>query len=203
MMWKEVIKRYARQPLIDPENLYAGGDSIATLQVQISRWAKEGKLLKLAQRRYLMAEEYRRADPSPGRIANWLVYPSYVSLEYALGAYGLIPEGVFVVTSVTTKRPRHYDTPEGRFTFRHIHRKLFWGYQAAGNGENESVMAEPEKALLDFFYFLRGPLTTPRFREMRWQNVEGIRIPLLKQWANRMAHPRVTESVERFLEVIK
>lgn len=202
MKWEHVVKRYARHPLIDPEDLYAGQSSYASLQVQISRWVKEGKLEKLAQRKYVLAEAYRRIDPSQERLANWLVYPSYVSLEYALSYYTLIPEGVPVVTSVTTKRPRRYNTPSGGFMFQHIHRRLFWGYQTVNEKEGAYLIAEREKALLDFFYLLRGPLTEARFHEMRWQNTESVKIVVLKKWANRMAFPRVTRAVEQFLKVI-
>jgi hypothetical protein len=48
-------------------------------------------------------------------IANHLYGPSYVSLDYALGHYGLIPEAVRQITSVTTRRGKTYDTPLGRF----------------------------------------------------------------------------------------
>src|SRR3989338_11587014 len=45
----------------------------------------------------------RSDTPHELEIANRLYGPSYVSLEYALGFYRLIPETVYTVTSITTK----------------------------------------------------------------------------------------------------
>jgi len=53
-------------------------------------------------------------------IANQLYGPSYVSLDYALSHYGLIPEAVYQITSVTTRRSKTYDTPLGRFSYERL-----------------------------------------------------------------------------------
>jgi len=42
-----------------------------------------------------------------------LVNPAYISLEYALSYYGLIPEEAVVITAITTKKTESYDL--GRF----------------------------------------------------------------------------------------
>ena len=44
-------------------------------------------------------------------LANLIYGPSYVSYEYALTYYGLIPERVFEVTSATTQKNKMFNTP--------------------------------------------------------------------------------------------
>ncbi len=90
-------------------------------------------------------------------LANILRYPSYVSLEYAASKYGLIPEGVFAVTSVTLKTPRAYQTALGSFTYRNISEKLFFGYDYVKFVGKPVAIARPGKALFDLLYFKKFP----------------------------------------------
>ena len=60
-----------------------------------------------------------------------MVRASYVSLQAALAYYGLIPEYVPVVTSVTTARPGRWETPLGVYEFCHVKTDLLFGYQLA------------------------------------------------------------------------
>jgi predicted transcriptional regulator of viral defense system len=86
-----------------------------------------------------------------------MVHSSYVSLQSALAHYGLIPEGVPVVTSVSTARPTCWDTPLGSYEFRHVKTDWLRGYQLAELGGGQSAfIAAPEKALLDLIYLQPG-----------------------------------------------
>jgi predicted transcriptional regulator of viral defense system len=87
-------------------------------------------------------------------LANMIYGPSYISMEYALAHYQLIPEWVDVVTSVTTQKNKQFHTPVGDFTYRHLQRC----YYAMGIGitkieERQYLIAIPEKALIDKLYF--------------------------------------------------
>jgi len=79
--------------------------------------------------------------------------PSYVSLESALSHYGLIPEGVFMVTSVTTRNTANHGTSLGTFNYKHIKNNLFFGYKLIQKQDLTYKIAEQEKAILDFLYF--------------------------------------------------
>lgn len=85
-------------------------------------------------------------------IANILRYPSYISLEYALNVYGVIPEGIFSITSITTKTPRDFDNSLGSFTYRNIKANLFSGFKNLMFGNNRIKFATKAKALFDFLY---------------------------------------------------
>lgn len=84
-------------------------------------------------------------------IANTLYGPSYVSLDFALSYYGLIPEAVYEITSVTTGRAKTYDTPVGRFSYKQASLKIYpLGIASVSNESGHFfLMATPEKALCD------------------------------------------------------
>jgi hypothetical protein len=50
---------------------------------------------------------------------------SFDSLDFTLTWYGLIPERVDTVTSITTGRSRIYNTPAGRFSYTCMSEKRF------------------------------------------------------------------------------
>ncbi len=58
-------------------------------------------------------------------LANLIYGPSYISLEYALQYWGLIPERVETVTSITGKRNKFFTTPLGNFSYRYLHKSKF------------------------------------------------------------------------------
>jgi len=89
-------------------------------------------------------------------LANTILGPSYISLEYALSYHGLIPESVFQLTSVCTKRSKQYDTDLGIFSYKHIKKELFsigLKIEQARNGV--FMIATKEKALCDMIYLKR------------------------------------------------
>lgn len=134
---------------------------------QIDRWEKKGYLLKIKQGFYTLADQEVDQNFS-FLIANRIYHPSYISLEKALKYYGLIPEEVFQITSVSTKKTAEFDTPIGNFSYRHISSKLFWGYELVKVGNSKFLIAEAEKAFLDYLY-LNSRLKT-------FDDFKGIRI---------------------------
>ena len=102
----------------------------------------------------------RSSLPSEAEIANRLYTPSYLSLEYALAHYRMIPETVYSVTSVTTRTTRAF-TAEGRsYEYSRIKRKAFTGYKNLMTDAGVILIAEPEKAIVDYLYFVDLKLKT-------------------------------------------
>jgi predicted transcriptional regulator of viral defense system len=96
-----------------------------------------------------------RIDPPPEEaVANRLYAPSYVSFEYALARYGIIPESVYAVTSATTRTTREFIVSNKSFTYSHIKKQAFRGYRTEKTGGVTVLIAEPEKALVDYLYFV-------------------------------------------------
>lgn len=103
-------------------------------------------------------------------IANRIYSPSYISLESALSYHGLIPEGVYLITSVSTRKTNSFKTPLAIFGYRKIKSSLFFGYVIEVHDNRVFKIASPEKAILDLFY-LKPDLSDPSsFRSLRINN---------------------------------
>lgn len=119
--------------------------------LKISAMAKKGELMRLKRGVYVLGEAYRDRPINPVAVANMLHKPSYVSFEYALSYYGLIPERVHTITSATTCRPVEFATKLGRYSYAKIPAKAYplgidWKHDAKDGGY---LIATPEKALCD------------------------------------------------------
>lgn len=109
-----------------------------------------GLFVKLRNNYYTIKD----SNPDYSFVANKLYQPSYVSLETALSHYKIIPEVVYGTTSITTKAPREFTTPIGNFTYQHIKTGAFTGYRLQEIDRYQALVAEPEKALADYLYFV-------------------------------------------------
>ncbi len=74
---------------------------------------------------YAISPRLSGRDLQKGIIANLLYGPSYISLEYALAEYGLIPERVYKCTSVTSQKNKNFKTAFGDFNYKHLAKELF------------------------------------------------------------------------------
>lgn len=85
---------------------------------KITKLLASGNVIRIKKGLYCFGEAVQKQPLSREYLANLIYGPSYVSLEYALAFYGLIPDRVEVVTSVTTARSRTFTTPVGEFSYR-------------------------------------------------------------------------------------
>ncbi|MFH0790530.1 MAG: hypothetical protein V2A64_02765 [Candidatus Omnitrophota bacterium] len=92
--------------------------------------------------------------PSDETIANRLYAPSYISFEYVLSRYGIIPETVYTITSATTRITREFIVNNKSFAYAHIKKQAYRGYKTEKIGGMTVLIAEPEKALADYLYFV-------------------------------------------------
>jgi predicted transcriptional regulator of viral defense system len=129
-------------------------------------WQKKGYIKKLASQFYVFADK-KISESENNFIANKLFEPSYLSLESALRYYNLIPEVVFLTTSITTRKTKLIKTAAGNFQYRAIKEKLFFGYRIINLNGVAYKIAEPEKALLDFLYLRSDLKTAEDFAELR------------------------------------
>lgn len=117
---------------------------------QLSSWVKSGNIIKLKNGLYVFSDKVD--DIKNEHIAFYLYQPSYISLEWALSKYGLIPEMVYNCTSITAKPTRIFKNKFGVFSYRSVKKELFFGYEKINNDSQVYLMAEPEKALFDYAY---------------------------------------------------
>jgi len=111
---------------------------------------KKGFFVKLRNGLYTFRHHY----PSELEIANKIYAPSYVSLEYALSFYNIIPETVYSVTSVTTKTTREFVINNVSYTYSKIKKIAFTGYIKKYFNGQTALIAEQEKAFIDYLYFV-------------------------------------------------
>jgi len=87
-------------------------------------------------------------------IANKLYQPSYISFETALSHYNIIPEIVYTITSATTKRSKEIVVQNSVYKYLKIKKSLYFGYRPEKFKGKTVLIAEAEKALLDYIYLL-------------------------------------------------
>ena len=106
---------------------------------------------------------------------------------------------------MTTARPGVYQTPLGRFSYRHVSAKrYYWGYQRLTSVSGlPLVVARPEKALLDLVYLTSGGAGMDFLAELRLQNVERIDLALLDSFAQRLARPKMTRACRTITRIIR
>lgn len=145
-------------------------------RAKLTRFLKSGELIRVKKGMYLVGKDYRQNTVSLELFANKIYGPSYISLEYALAFYGLIPEHVVEVTSVTTGRKKSFTTPIGRFSYFPLPLQLYQiGYSLQPIDKNRRVlMATKEKALADLFRFRKYKIEG--LEEMKELLFEDLRI---------------------------
>ena len=87
-------------------------------------------------------------------IANGLYRPSYISFEYALAFYNLIPEMVYSITCATTKTTREFTVLDKTFCYTSIKLKAYTGYELKVLDNSKFLMADAEKAVVDYLYLV-------------------------------------------------
>ena len=127
---------------------------------KIAGLEQDGKIIRLKRGMYVVSPNVSRQILSIELIANHIYGPSYVSMHSALRYYGLIPEQVYTVTSMTTNRSRKFENAIGNFDYKTVG----WQYYSIGiiqqtvEKSYTFLIASPEKALCDII------IVTPRLR---------------------------------------
>ena len=114
---------------------------------------QKGELVRLKRGLYITAN----GKPNLFLVANHLYDPSYVSCESALRYYGLIPEHVESVISVSTLRSKEFENALGHFSYRHIPMDYYPQDICIQTEKEVSFqIASPEKALADLVILTAG-----------------------------------------------
>ena len=116
------------------------------------RWTRKGYLVRLRQGLYTFPE-YRGKPEFAAYFAGRIYNPSYISLHSALAFYGLIPEAVVQITSVTSLKTAVFRNDFGEYSYKSVRNDLMFGYvpRALADGRT-TAYATREKALLDLLY---------------------------------------------------
>jgi len=204
MKFEELLKILKGEAIFSSSILLAGNVSVNDIRKQLTRWVSGGKLIQLRRGIYAVAFPYKDMQPHPFIIANKIKKASYVSLQSALEYYGMIPEYVPVITSVTTGRAEEITTKIGRFQFRHIKKDLFWGYKETEiTSDTKVFIACPEKSLLDLLYLTPQSDNIDYIDELRLQNMGKINPEVLKDFAQRFGTSKINRAAKMIIDLMK
>ena len=136
------------------------GKTGENLNYWVKKLLKEGEIFALKKGLYVSRLYLLSLEKNPELkekyleyLANIIRYPSYISLEYALSKYGIIPEGVYSITSVTTKTGRVYKNNLGTFIYKNIKNNLFNSFKILEFEGKRIKFATKAKAFFDLLYF--------------------------------------------------
>lgn len=135
----------------DLSSVFADCVNLAT---KAKRLEQDGKIIRLKKGLYVASPRTSRVELSPFLLANHIYGPSYVSMQTALRYYGLIPEAVYSVQSMTTGVARDYENMVGTFNYIHVPTRYYnIGVTMKESSGATFMIATPEKALCDLMVF--------------------------------------------------
>ena len=165
-----IIDYATLKAILEKYNYKRINDKIENLKQQgIIKSLKKGLYVHTSMQNNIISKEL---------IANSLLSPSYISLDYALSFYGLIPEMVVDVVSITTKRAKAFKTDYGVFEYKHIKKELYpIGLKIYNANEYTFLIATKEKALCDKIFFTKNLQISSKKRMLEFL-VDDLRIDL-------------------------
>lgn len=189
MKFEDLRTLMSNRPYFRPEDLHMGGAVLPYELVQLSHWTKSGKVQRLKKGLYTLSPENRRRTLTALELADPLYRPSYISLEWALSRFGIIPEAVGTLTSVSSLKTAVFKNEYGAFTYQHVDTEFYFGFTHEVLPAPH-FLATPEKAILDFIH-LSIPRSLPITPELL---VQGYRLQNL----GRLKRKKMIEALGLF-----
>ena len=155
----------------------------------LERLVKNRVLEKIERGKFILTE----AEVNAFKLANFIYSPSYVSLESALNFHGILSQFPVEQTSVTVKKTKQKKFKDKIFSYAHIKKELFWGYEK----QDGYLMAVPEKAILDQLYLESKGLKRSSIEE--WDLVELNKKKLIDYSKNYQFNDWVIKQVNKLL----
>ena len=199
LAFKEKFKDFVAFNLSDIRKIEAAFDLR-----RLNEWQAKG-YIKMLRRGHYVFSGLEINDPVLFLLANKIYAPSYVSLEMALAYYNLIPEAVYGITSVASRKTNYFKTDFGEFIYRHIKPQLMFGYKLIGYQGKIFKLAEAEKAVLDFFYLNTHIEAKEDFEGLRFNSeefVENSDKNKFKDYLSAFENKKLAQRVNTFLRYI-
>lgn len=183
---------------------------LSNINQKVARLEQQGQLLRLKRGLYITNPTKSGLRVSTELVANHLYSPSYVSMHSALSWYGLIPERVYLMQSMTLKHSKRFENSLGVFEYIGVSRDYFpIGVQQQDIESGAFIIASPEKALCDLVYATAGVnLQTQRetqaFLEedlrMDMKDLKNFDLSILRQCANTGKKRQSLETIIKLLQ---
>jgi predicted transcriptional regulator of viral defense system len=158
------------------QDLLKKNKNYSDVRGKISRDLRDGKIVQI--KRGL----YENDKNTPGHyLASYIYGPSYLSFDYALSKYGMIPESVYkTYTSATFKKNKRktYSNVFGDFLYRDVPEGVYmFGVKAVVENGYTYHIATPEKALCDKLYTMKPVKNLEELRNLIFNDLridEGL-----------------------------
>lgn len=171
---------------------------------RLSEWQDKGYIKKIINKYYAFTDIELTEDVL-FEIANRIYNPSYISLRMALSYYHLIPESVYTITSISTRRTYAFNTDTGTFSYRTVKPELFFGFKIVRYNSGAYKIASIEKSMLDYFYLNPDIQSKQDFTSLRINRdvfQEKMNIKKMNQYLKRFNQIRLKNRVQFLLEYI-
>lgn len=175
--------------------------SSSTTKHFLENQAKQGLFIRLKQGLYTLKTDL----PSEEELANSLYKPSYISFEYALAYFNILPEMPYTITCATTKPTRLFTIDNKAFSYRTIKKEAYTGYFLEKKSDRSFYIAEPEKALADYLYFvsLRKSTYSERLlenlKDRGYYRTNGLQKEKLIEYAQLFARKKLNSFIEKII----
>lgn len=170
----------------------------------LSRWIKKGLIIRLRQGLYTFIE-YKSEPNFSLYAANRIYCPSYISLHSALSYYGLIPEAVVQIISVSTLKTASFNNDLGNFNYRTINKMMMFGYDRQKfDNERTFLIAQPAKAIVDLFYLYPEYNTEKEILELRFDEdiiTEIVDKNLLLEYTKKTQNKSLMQRIEKLIGI--
>ena len=129
------------------------GGTADSYSARINRAVAKSQLIRIKRGVFCLGKKLAAKPLSLFEIAQFIYGPSYISLESALSYHGLIPEAVYMTTSVCILRNKTFRNPLGDFSYNRLPLENFFiGVDYVNQSDTSFLMASPWKALLDYVH---------------------------------------------------
>jgi predicted transcriptional regulator of viral defense system len=201
-MKKNQLKNLEKLLIISKEAFRQFEKDEENLNFNLKYWTKKDVLIRIKKGQYILKSKLEKEDRQTylEYIANKIYEPSYLSCEYVMDKYGLLTEGVFALTSVTTKKTKIFSNKLGRFVYYSLSPILFFGYTIKKTSLTNIFIATKAKALFDYLYlrFLKKtPINEKNIEELRinWENLSKKEFLEIKKYGAICKNKRVIKVI--------
>lgn len=166
---------------------------------QLSLWKNKGYIKSVRKGIYVLSD----ANIDNLLLANEL-NDSYISLEFALSYYQVIPEITPLITCVSNNRNEEISNDFGNFYYRKISPKLFGGFTLLESEKKSNRfirIAEREKALFDLIYFRSDLRDEKDFDSLRL-NLQNVSVIKIQKFVNLVKAPQIKKRLNNFIKYL-
>lgn len=154
---ENILCNYPYSYITDIELKILLNGTLDSCYARVKRLTAAGKLLHIRRGLYCPTDRLvYTTKPHPFELAQHIYGPSCISMESALSFHGLIPEAVYSITSVCTKRSKEFNSPLGLFSYVHVPIQNFYtATKIVTDGSYRFFMARPWRAICDYVFYYK------------------------------------------------